>query len=63
MELTDLLNKAQTEQLSLEEQQEFFVMLNQQMTALKESDPVQYLALLKQLNGIIEGLNKDLKNI
>lgn len=63
MELQQLVDKANNGGLSAEEQQKLFVKLNEEMVGLKEQDPVKYLELLKQLNGIIEELNKDLKSI
>lgn len=49
--------------LSLEEQQKLFSELNQQMLELKDKDPEKYLASLKELNAIIEGLNQDLESL
>jgi len=63
MELQQLVDKANDSGLSMEEQQQLFVKLNEDMARLKEQDPAKYLELLKQLNGVIEELNKDLKSI
>lgn len=63
MELQQLVDKTNDSGLSAEEQQQLFVKLNEEMVSLKKQDPAKYLELLKQLNGIIEELNKDLKSI
>lgn len=63
MEIQELVDKANETGLTEAEQQELLSALNAEMVALKEQDPVKYLELLKQLNGIIEELNKDLRSI
>ncbi len=63
MDTQELLAKMSSGELTPEEQQEVFNRINEEMAALKEQDPEKYLELLKQLNGMLEGLNQDLKDI
>jgi hypothetical protein len=63
MELQQLIDKANTEELTQEEQEALFAKINEELLALKEKDPEKYLELLKQLNSIIEDLNTDIANL
>jgi hypothetical protein len=63
MDTQNLLDKMNSGELTPEEQQEALAQMNAEMEALKEKDPEKYLELLKQLNDILEELNKDLKDI
>ncbi|MDB4991817.1 MAG: hypothetical protein JWL75_62 [Parcubacteria group bacterium] len=63
MELQQLINKANTEELTQEEQEELFTKINEELSALKEKDPEKYLELLKQLNSMIEDLNTDIESL
>jgi hypothetical protein len=63
MELEQLIEKSKTEELSEAEQQELISGMNKQMLELKESDPEKYLELMKQLNEILEELNRNLEKI
>jgi hypothetical protein len=63
MELKQLIEKSKTEELSEAEQQELISGMNKQMLELKESDPEKYLEIMKQLNEILEELNRNLEKI
>ncbi len=45
------------------EPQELFGKINEELLELKDKDPEKYLELLKQLNSIIEDLNKDIEAV
>lgn len=63
MELQQLVDKANSSGLTATEQQDLFAQMNGQLLELKQQDPAKYLELLKQLNEILEQLNRDLKVI
>jgi hypothetical protein len=63
MELQELIDKGNAGELTVEEQQELFGKINEEFLALKDKDPEKYLQLLKEMNSIIEDLNKDIENI
>jgi hypothetical protein len=63
MNTQELIEKMNSGELTSDEQREVFMHINEEMGVLKEQNPEKYLELVKQLNQILEDLNKDLKDI
>ena len=63
MDFQNLMQKANSGNITTEESKELLVKFNEQMVKLKEKEPQKYLELLKQLNGILVDTTKDLKEI
>ena len=62
MDIQQILNKAQNDPLTKEEQEFFLKELDKQMLSIKESDPERYLQALKELNETLRNLNSVLKS-
>jgi len=61
MTLQALIEKVKGGQsLSEEEQKEFFVLLNDEFSQMKEKQPEKYLAYITELTSIVRDLNADL---
>ena len=63
MEIEQLFTRIKDGDISEEERMQLVAQVQADVAAIKEKEPERYLAFLKELNAMIESLNKELEAI
>jgi predicted site-specific integrase-resolvase len=63
MDIELLLNKAQTEELTAEEQTKIMEAIGSGLNGLRESDPVKFLELVNTINENLKKINAVLRRV
>jgi len=63
MDIEHLLNKAQSEALTVEEQTQILVAIGSGLNGLRESDPLKFLELVNSTNESFKKINSILRRV